>query len=416
MADGLQEAIEVLEKFIEEASRPCLLGLLGKKVERRLGKDLSSYFTRLGNKLDPNRLSKLVETASTAASGRYAASHLARIAVKRMQPQLMAAAKAGYLDAIENARKHQHVAESVDDEPRDDHGRWTGMDSNSSSYLNSYEHGGEIGTKTTGNKAKHLLRIKGQVVGHMDVEYKGKDAVVKDVDLDEKYQGKGYGKAMYKHAINRAQAKGMTTFRSETSKENPAGNSEQAKNVWSSLGGKAVTNKQGNLDHHKLSIKEAQPFDLSVQEADQPFNRKDSDLLSDAVQWAEKQAGELVQGLDQTTVDSIADAVASGIENQLGADGTAREIKSILEDWATSRAFTIATTEINRAMSWATVDMFDGGYKRWVLAPEACPICEANADQGAIPVDDDFDSGDGYPPAHPNCRCAVTAARGPDEE
>jgi len=261
MADGLQEAIEVLEKFIEEASRPCLLGLPGKKVERRLGKDLSSYFTRLGNKLDPNRLGKLVDTASTAASGRYAASHLARIAVKRMQPQLMAAAKAGYLDAIENARKHQHV-----------------------------------------------------------------------------------------------------------------------------------------------------------QEADQPFNRKDSDLLSDAVQWAEKQAGELVQGLDQTTVDSIADAVASGIENQLGADGTAREIKSILEDWATSRAFTIATTEINRAMSWATVDMFYGGYKRWVLAPEACPICEANADQGAILVDDDFDSGDGYPPAHPNCRYAVTAARSPDEE
>ena len=32
----------------------------------------------------------------------------------------------------------------------------------------------------------------------------------------------------------------------------------------------------------------------------------------------------------------------------------------------------------------------------------------------SIPVDDDFPSGDERPPAHPNCRCAVTGARAPE--
>jgi hypothetical protein len=255
------DALDILEKFVMEAGRPCIMGLPGIKIERRTGKDLASYFTRLATQLKPDRLAKLVKTASTKESGYIAAQHLAKITVRKMQPQLMAVLKAGYLEAFHVARKHEHV-----------------------------------------------------------------------------------------------------------------------------------------------------------QEADQPFNRKDTNLLADAVEWAEKQAGELVQGIDQFTVDSIADAVASGIEDQLGVEGTAREIRDVLEGWATSRAFTIATTEINRAMSAATVDMFDGGYKRWILAPEACPICEANAEQGAIPVDDDFDSGDSYPPAHPNCRCAITAARPPEAE
>jgi hypothetical protein len=41
--------------------------------------------------------------------------------------------------------------------------------------------------------------------------------------------------------------------------------------------------------------------------------------------------------------------------------------------------------------------------KAWEPDAEACPICEANGDQGAIDLDDDFESGDDAPPAHPNC-------------
>ncbi len=263
MGDGLQKAIEGLERFVEEASKPGVLGLAGKSIEKSLRRDLSGYFARLGSKL--HQLAGIVEKASTKDSGRTAAEHLARMAIRRAQPQLMAALKAGYLDAVDVARRHEHVAE-----------------------------------------------------------------------------------------------------------------------------------------------------------ADQPFNNPYSPVLQDAVEWAEQNAADMVAGIDQSTIDDIADAVASGIEDQLGVAGTARSIRDLLNGWSTSRAATIAATEINRAMSWATVDMLGAqgvGYKRAIPSPGCCEdICQANVDQGAIPIDDEFDSGDDFPPFHPNCRCAVTAARGPDDD
>jgi len=45
--------------------------------------------------------------------------------------------------------------------------------------------------------------------------------------------------------------------------------------------------------------------------------------------------------------------------------------------------------------------------KEWLMGEGACPICEANAAQGPIDLDEDFESDDDAPPAHPNCRCAI---------
>lgn len=53
--------------------------------------------------------------------------------------------------------------------------------------------------------------------------------------------------------------------------------------------------------------------------------------------------------------------------------------------------------------------------KEWLVGGDPCPICEANADQGPIELDEDFDSGDDAPGAHPRCECAV-APYLPDEE
>lgn len=155
-----------------------------------------------------------------------------------------------------------------------------------------------------------------------------------------------------------------------------------------------------------------------VAEADQPFNQKGTTLF-DAVEWAEKQAADLVTGLDETTADLLSDAVAEGIEEQLGVAGTSRLIRDAIDDMAVSRAAMIASTEMNRAMSTATVEKLNNlgvEYKRIILSPEACDICVDNEAAGPIPIDDDFDSGDAYPPFHPNCRCAVTAARAPEGE
>jgi hypothetical protein len=43
--------------------------------------------------------------------------------------------------------------------------------------------------------------------------------------------------------------------------------------------------------------------------------------------------------------------------------------------------------------------------KVWLLADDPCDECQGNADDGEIPLDDDFSSGDDAAPAHPRCLC-----------
>lgn len=52
--------------------------------------------------------------------------------------------------------------------------------------------------------------------------------------------------------------------------------------------------------------------------------------------------------------------------------------------------------------------------KRWVSSANSCETCQANADQGEIPDDEFFDSGDSEPPAHPNCDCDKEDVAGED--
>lgn len=159
-------------------------------------------------------------------------------------------------------------------------------------------------------------------------------------------------------------------------------------------------------------------------EADDEFELTADDLsaLGDTAQaaadYASEHAGNLVTDLDDTSTGLIADAVEQGIDQQLGSTGTGQLIRKALDDMSVARALTIASTEINRAMSAATIDKLTEmqvEYKQWILDSDPCEICIANADQGPIPIDEDFDSGDSYSPAHPNCRCAVAGARAPDD-
>lgn len=135
-----------------------------------------------------------------------------------------------------------------------------------------------------------------------------------------------------------------------------------------------------------------------------------------AAAYATQHAAELVTGLDATTQQTIADAIATGIEDRLGVPGTARLIKDIVDGMSTSRAEMIAATEMNDAMSQAFLKKLlnnDVEYKQWILGPAPCDVCIDNADASPIPVDEDFPSGDDAPPAHPNCVCAVAGARPP---
>ena len=47
--------------------------------------------------------------------------------------------------------------------------------------------------------------------------------------------------------------------------------------------------------------------------------------------------------------------------------------------------------------------------KAWIAdGPDPCATCKANADDGAIPVGEAFESGDMEPPAHPHCECGLS--------
>jgi hypothetical protein len=79
------------------------------------------------------------------------------------------------------------------------------------------------------------------------------------------------------------------------------------------------------------------------------------------------------------------------------------------------RAYAAAVTETTRAIAAGAAD----GYRRsgvahgrWQTEPDGrvCPVCEANAAAGTLPLGSTYPSGDAYPPAHPRCRCAVLPA------
>ena len=46
-------------------------------------------------------------------------------------------------------------------------------------------------------------------------------------------------------------------------------------------------------------------------------------------------------------------------------------------------------------------------FKKWEVGSDGCEDCEANGDEGPIPIDEDFQSGDYAPQAHPNCDCEL---------
>jgi hypothetical protein len=101
--------------------------------------------------------------------------------------------------------------------------------------------------------------------------------------------------------------------------------------------------------------------------------------------------------LENATIQEIADVIAE--DDSLG--------------YSDYRSLTIANTETCRAMGQGNYQgMVQNGVqtKYWVTAgSHPCEICQANEDEGSIPVDQAFSSGDMYEPAHPNDECYTQA-------
>lgn len=131
--------------------------------------------------------------------------------------------------------------------------------------------------------------------------------------------------------------------------------------------------------------------------------------------------------IDDSTRTMIRDVIAQGLEDNVGNSEIANLIQTATA-FSEERAALIAHTEIARINSMASLQSYKGARddlglevkKEWLLGENPCEICQANNDQGAIDLDDEFESGDAAPPAHPNCECAVSPVLDsedhPDEE
>lgn len=137
-----------------------------------------------------------------------------------------------------------------------------------------------------------------------------------------------------------------------------------------------------------------------------------------AVTYATQRAGELITGLNRVTREQIAGIVAGAIERNKGAvSSTASVIRALQREFSELgdvRIERIARTEINDALSEGmmrrTAELGRPG-KKILLAKNPCPICIANAQQGVIPFDQAFLSGQQRPTFHPNCDCTVVGVR-----
>lgn len=112
--------------------------------------------------------------------------------------------------------------------------------------------------------------------------------------------------------------------------------------------------------------------------------------------------------IDDMARQAIRDTVSRAFEDGLTPSQVSQ---AITEDKAFQprRALNIARTELATAQDFGSLTYFkEAGVqgKKWSQY-DACPTCQANAAQGAIPIDEAFQSGHQHAPAHPSCRCRV---------
>lgn len=148
------------------------------------------------------------------------------------------------------------------------------------------------------------------------------------------------------------------------------------------------------------------------------------DVTDPAAQaWIEAHAGELIDGISDTTRADIRRLVEQAFEDQFDVYELADRISEVIGDDA--RAEEIARTETMTASNVGQQDAWDQAVddglltgnevQEWIVTPEdrLCPICSdldgVQAPLGGMFVSANGDQYDGAP-AHPNCRCTLGLA------
>jgi hypothetical protein len=167
-------------------------------------------------------------------------------------------------------------------------------------------------------------------------------------------------------------------------------------------------------------------------------DEKITDSVSDeAMTYAKERAGELVGmrwngsewienpdakwAITDSTRAMVRAVVDAGTKEQLSTDALASRI---MESTAFSpeRAAMIARTELAFAHTQGSLSGWKGSGvvtgKESILSQDHTgdDECDQAADDGEVPIDAPFSTGDDGPPYHPNCECALLAVLGEEDE
>lgn len=133
----------------------------------------------------------------------------------------------------------------------------------------------------------------------------------------------------------------------------------------------------------------------------------------------ENSLSKLTGNLAATTTERLQNALATAWDEGGSYGQMVAAIQDTFEDFSDTRAGLIAQTEVNDAYSDArqsTAEALGYDEKRWDPDGNACPECQANADQDWIDIGETFESGDDAPTAHPGCDCGCDYRKSSDEE
>lgn len=134
-----------------------------------------------------------------------------------------------------------------------------------------------------------------------------------------------------------------------------------------------------------------------------------------AIAYAESTAAELVTQITEATRNEMRALLTEGVSDGATVDELASDVTNAY-GFSEERSRLIARTETSFAENrgtlagWKASGLVEG--TEWLPDVDPCPICQDNADEGVVPIGEEYPSGDEAAPAHPNCECTNLAVIG----
>ena len=111
------------------------------------------------------------------------------------------------------------------------------------------------------------------------------------------------------------------------------------------------------------------------------------------------------------------DIIADSLLDFSGPKGAAKRIRGMIPGLTSKAATEYAVHAFAWAMEQASLEKITSTgltHKRAIVSSGCCTVCQSNKEQGAIPVEQPFQSGHMHAPFCSRCRCATAGVRAPE--